>query len=241
MRHLRLQPQRMVELKTDRPVSHSSNTAIDKLQTPKAGKGAGKKKEPAKKEKDKEKEKEKKEEKEEKGQPSGGAAVPAAGSTKDAKKEDAKQAKKAAPAPEQKQPRGKGAKAGTKEKRAQVLEVEVIEPTETVNPLLEHAEHRDGKVFLPGNRVLIYLNLIRNRITEKGLRAFLEAVQKQQSISAPPGSKGPFGLLRLSLAKNNYPPESRIFAQIQELMSPRDPMPKSGGIKGGDDDVISNW
>lgn len=44
MRHLRLQPQRMVELKTDRPVSHSSNTAIDKLQTPKAGKGAGKKK-----------------------------------------------------------------------------------------------------------------------------------------------------------------------------------------------------
>lgn len=35
----------------------------------------------------------------------------------------------------------------------------MVEPTEIVNPLLEQAEHRDGKVFLPGNRVLISLNL----------------------------------------------------------------------------------
>lgn len=30
-----------------------------------------------------------------------------------------------------------------------------------MNPLLEQAEHREGKVFLPGNHVLINLNLTR--------------------------------------------------------------------------------
>lgn len=30
-----------------------------------------------------------------------------------------------------------------------------------VNPLLEPVEHRDGKVFLPGNKVLLHLNLLR--------------------------------------------------------------------------------
>lgn len=39
-----LQPQRTVEAKAERPPSHGSNTAIDKLQPAKTGKGAGKKK-----------------------------------------------------------------------------------------------------------------------------------------------------------------------------------------------------
>ena len=30
-----------------------------------------------------------------------------------------------------------------------------------VNPLLEPVEHRDGKVFMPGNKVLLHLNLLR--------------------------------------------------------------------------------
>ncbi|KAJ6652432.1 hypothetical protein lerEdw1_011550 [Lerista edwardsae] len=227
-------PQRIQEVKAERPASHGSNTAIDKLQTAKSGKGAGKKKEPAKKEKEKEKEEK------EKGQASGGTVVQAGGGGAQAKKEDAKQAKKAAPAPEQKASRGKGAKSGSKDKRAQIVEVEVSEPTEIMNPLLEQAEHRDGKVFLPGNRVLIYLNLIRNHITEQGLRAFLEAMQRQSSSIAPHGAKGPSGLLRLSLAKNNYPAESRVFAQIQELMAPRDPLPKAGAAKGGEDEQTAS-
>lgn len=30
-----------------------------------------------------------------------------------------------------------------------------------VNPLLEPVEHRDGKVFMPGNKILLHLNLLR--------------------------------------------------------------------------------
>lgn len=30
-----------------------------------------------------------------------------------------------------------------------------------VNPLLEPVEHRDGRVFMPGNKALLHLNLLR--------------------------------------------------------------------------------
>ncbi|XP_053224075.1 leucine-rich repeat-containing protein 71 isoform X2 [Podarcis raffonei] len=211
-------PQRHAELKNERPSSHMSSIALDKLQTAKTTKAITKKKE-----KEKEKELPKKDDK---GQASAATAAPATPAAQ-SKKEDSKQAKKVAPPAEQKAARGKGAKSGTKDKRAQVIEVEVIEPTEMVNPLLEPAEHRDGQVFLPGNRVLIYLNLIRNQITEKGLQAFLVALE-QQSVRVAPGGKGPMGLLRLSLAKNNYPVDSKTYARIQELMWTRDPVPRSG-------------
>nr|XP_003228443.1 PREDICTED: leucine-rich repeat-containing protein 71 isoform X3 [Anolis carolinensis] len=218
-------PQRHVELKSERPSSHVSNTAIDKLQTVKTTKDTKKKKDKESAKKEKEKEKEEKE----KGQGSGGAVV-VSSTTSQAKKEDTKEAKQAKkgverPAAEQKPSRGKGTKSSNKDKRAQAVEVEVAEPTEIVNPLLEQAEHRDGKVFLPGNRVLIYLNLIRNRITEMGLKGFLAAVEQQTSRVAP-GGKGSTGLLRLSLGKNNYPAESKTYARIQELMMARDPLPK---------------
>nr|XP_008120246.1 PREDICTED: leucine-rich repeat-containing protein 71 isoform X2 [Anolis carolinensis] len=157
-------PQRHVELKSERPSSHVSNTAIDKLQTVKTTKDTKKKKDKESAKKEKEKEKEEKE----KGQGSGGAVV-VSSTTSQAKKEDTKEAKQAKkgverPAAEQKPSRGKGTKSSNKDKRAQAVEVEVAEPTEIVNPLLEQAEHRDGKVFLPGNRVLIYLNLIQEQL-----------------------------------------------------------------------------
>ncbi|XP_034954246.1 leucine-rich repeat-containing protein 71 isoform X4 [Zootoca vivipara] len=220
--------QRHAELRSERPSSHMSNTTLDKLQTAKTTKGTVKKKE---KEKEKEEEKKEKKEKElpkkdDKGQASAATAATATTAAQ-SKKEDSKQAKKAAPPADQKAARGKGAKSGTKDKKAQVIEVEVIEPTEMVNPLLEPAEHRDGQVFLPGNRVLIYLNLIRNQITEKGLQAFLVALE-HQNVRVAPGGKGPMGLMRLSLAKNNYPVDSKTYARIQELMWTRDPVPRSG-------------
>lgn len=37
----------------------------------------------------------------------------------------------------------------------------MAEATEMVNPLLEPAEHRDGRVFMPGNKALLHLNLLR--------------------------------------------------------------------------------
>ncbi|XP_072840256.1 leucine-rich repeat-containing protein 71 isoform X4 [Pogona vitticeps] len=226
-------PQRQADVKSERPSSHVSNTAIDKLQPAKAAKSLNKKKELAAKKEEKEKEKEK-------GLLTGGGAMVQAAAAAQAKKEEAKQAKKAAPATEQKPVRGKGTKSGPKDKRAQILEVEVSEPTEAVNPLLEQAEHRDGKVFLPGNHVLLYLNLMRNQITEEGLKAFLAVVEQQSSRGAHGGGKGPTGLLHLSLGKNHYPADSKTFARIQELMATRDPLPKAGARVAAEEDLAAS-
>lgn len=128
--------------------------------------------------------------------------------------------------PEQKISKGKATKTGAKEKRSILLESElVVEATEMVNPLLEPVEHRDGKVFLPGNKVLLHLNLLRNRITEVGLEGFLTAVQYQVQVSKSKTlPKAPLGLLWLSLAKNFFDPQCPTHIMIQELMLPRDPV-----------------
>lgn len=44
------------------------------------------------------------------------------------------------------------------------------EPVEVTNPLLEQAEFRDGKVFLPGNKVVISLNISRELGTVQYLK-----------------------------------------------------------------------
>nr|KAF6413689.1 leucine rich repeat containing 71 [Molossus molossus] len=104
----------------------------------------------------------------------------------------------------------------------------IAEATEMVNPLLEPVEHRDGKVFLAGNKVLLHLNLLRNRITEVGLEGFFMAVQYQvQFPKAKSASKGPVGLLWLSLEKNCFSPQCPMYTMIQELMLPRDPISKA--------------
>ncbi|XP_058165906.1 leucine-rich repeat-containing protein 71 isoform X2 [Dasypus novemcinctus] len=186
----------------------------DKLTSMKTPKGLGKKKE-------KSGEVLKKEEK------SGSGQSPTQGTPK---KEDATKAGKGKVSiPEQKPSRGKGTKSGSKEKRSILPESELVaEATEMINPLLEPVEHRDGKVFMPGNKVLLHLNLLRNRITEVGLEAFLAAVQYQVQFHKPKSaSKGPVGLLWLSLAKNCFPPQCPVYAVIQELMLPRDPVSKA--------------
>ncbi|XP_077798241.1 leucine-rich repeat-containing protein 71 isoform X3 [Macaca mulatta] len=204
--------------KTDREKSQMvgiSNSALvdktDKTQTMKTPKGLGKKKE-------KSWELAKKEEK------SGSGQSPTQGTPK---KEDATKAGKGkVTIPEQKPSRIKGIKIGSREKRSILPESElVVEATEVINPLLEPVEHRDGKVFMPGNKVLLHLNLLRNRITEVGLEGFLATVQYQMQFSkAKSVSKGPVGLLWLSLAKNCFTPQCPAYAIIQELMLPRDPI-----------------
>uniref|UniRef100_A0A8I5NC46 Leucine rich repeat containing 71 n=1 Tax=Papio anubis TaxID=9555 RepID=A0A8I5NC46_PAPAN len=186
--------------KTDREKSQMvgiSNSALvdktDKTQTTKTPKGLGKKKE-------KSWEMAKKEEK------SGSGQSPTQGTPK---KEDATKAGKGkVTIPEQKPSRIKGIKIGSREKRSILPESElVVEATEVINPLLEPVEHRDGKVFMPGNKVLLHLNLLRNRITEVGLEGFLATVQYQMQFSkAKSVSKGPVGLLWLSLAVSPFHP-----------------------------------
>ncbi|XP_059121561.1 leucine-rich repeat-containing protein 71 isoform X2 [Peromyscus eremicus] len=203
------------EREKSQPAAISNATLVDKpekMQTLKTPKGLGKKKE-------KSGEVVKKEEK------SGPGQSPTQGTPK---KEDATKAGKGkVTIPEQKMSKGKGMKMGSKEKRSILLESElVVEATEMVNPLLEPVEHRDGKVFMPGNKVLLHLNLLRNRITEVGLEGFLTAVQYQVQVSKSrtSSSKGPLGLLWLSLAKNCFDPQCPTYTMIQELMLPRDPV-----------------
>lgn len=69
------------------------------------------------------------------------------------------------------------------------------------------------------------LCLSGNQITEVGLEGFLTAVQYQVQASKPrTSSKGPLGLLWLSLAKNCFDPQCPTYTMIQELMLPRDPV-----------------
>ncbi|XP_073903909.1 leucine-rich repeat-containing protein 71 isoform X3 [Castor canadensis] len=156
---------------------------------------------------------------------SGSGQSPTQGASK---KEDATKSGKGSKLtiPEQKLSKGKSIKTGSKEKRSIFLESELVaEATEMVNPLLEPMEHRDGKVFMPGNKVLLHLNLLRNHITEVGLEGFLTAVRYQVQFSKPKtSSKGPVGLLWLSLAKNYFDPQCPTYIMIQELMLPRDPV-----------------
>ncbi|XP_078296862.1 leucine-rich repeat-containing protein 71 isoform X6 [Panthera onca] len=202
----------------------------DKTQTTKTPKGLSKKKEKSGGESVRKEEK------------SGSGQLPTQGTPK--KEDPAKSGKGKVTIPEQKTSKGKGPKTGSKEKRSFLLESEhlgqslayswspkhqlVAEATETVNPLLEPVEHRNGKVFVPGNKVLLHLNLLRNRITEVGLEGFLATVQYQAQFSKSKSpSKGSVGLLRLSLAKNCFSPQCPAYTTIQELMLPRAPVAKA--------------
>ncbi|XP_033055826.1 leucine-rich repeat-containing protein 71 isoform X8 [Trachypithecus francoisi] len=177
--------------KTDREKSQMvgiSNSALvdktDKTQTMKTPKGLGKKKE-------KSWELAKKEEK------SGSGQSPTQGTPK---KEDATKAGKGkVTIPEQKPSKVKGIKSGSREKRSILPESEhlgqsldysrqskhqlVVEATEVINPLLEPVEHRDGKVFMPGNKVLLHLNLL-----QKLLRPTMSCVRHNPGADVAKGS-----------------------------------------------------
>ncbi|XP_071971139.1 leucine-rich repeat-containing protein 71 isoform X2 [Engystomops pustulosus] len=210
---------RHTDAKSERPLSHHSTSAIEKVEKSQAQKA--KSSVSKKKDKDPQKKEDKTNVSNAASGSTGGAAQPG-----QSKKEDPKTNKKQTANSDQKNTRGKVVKSATK--RATVPEQEQVEPSEVTNPLLEAAEHRDGKVFLPGNKVLISLNLSRNRVTEEGLRGFLAAMETQVQETKPAsGARTHTGLLRLSLGKNRFPAECSSFAQLQEMMVSRDPIHKS--------------
>ena len=96
------------------------------------------------------------------------------------------------------------------------------------HPLLQCGYVHDGELWLPGNRLLMSLNLSRNEIGERGLRALLEAVQDMALFfdSRP-------GLYRLMLARNAFPPDCPAFRRLHHLMALRDPRFRSARIDLG--------
>ncbi|KAM8794296.1 leucine-rich repeat-containing protein 71 [Eudromia elegans] len=137
------------------------------------------------------------------------------------------------PAPaEPKAARAKGAKGGGKEKRSPMLDMEA--PAEELHPLLEEAEHRDGKVFVPGNRELLNLNLAYNRVTERGLHAFVALMQGEpQRREGPAAARAKPRPLRVALQGNLFPASCPAFAQLQELLRLRDPLRRHKGEEQG--------
>ncbi|KAG8441850.1 hypothetical protein GDO86_010869 [Hymenochirus boettgeri] len=194
-----------------------SNETTEKAQgTSKASKNGSKKKD---------KEPTKKEEKSTSSLQSSGNTSTASQSGQ--KKEDLKTAKKQLPNLEQKNPRGKSVKSASKREPLTDQEVNA-EPEEITHPLLEPVEFRNGKVFLAGNKVLINLNLLRNHITEKGLKGLLASVETQQQETKLITESGICtGLLRLSVEKNQFSPDNEFFLKLQDLMLSRDPVLKS--------------
>ena len=53
----------------------------------------------------------------------------------------------------------------------------------TGDPLLEEGEGVDGTIVLPGNTTLASLSVSNNLITERGLEAFLDAIDIQKQYS----------------------------------------------------------
>ncbi|NXW45142.1 LRC71 protein, partial [Nyctiprogne leucopyga] len=104
--------------------------------------------------------------------------------------------------------------------------VQAPDPAEPLHPLLDDARQSQGSIILPGNRVLLNLNLSHNRITPRGLSAFLAALEEQQREKKPK-VPGQLGLVRLSLEKNLIPPTSPALVRLQELLPPQDPLPKT--------------
>ncbi|KAM9214831.1 leucine-rich repeat-containing protein 71 [Leptosomus discolor] len=137
------------------------------------------------------------------------------------RKEEARQPRKS---PEPRAARGRDAKPSSQEKPSP----EALDSAEPPHPLLEEARQHQGSIVLPGNRALLRLNLTHNRVTERGLGAFLAALEEQQREKQPevPGKQG---LLCLCLEKNRIPPASPALARLRELLLPRDPCPSAQG------------
>ncbi|XP_032829740.2 leucine-rich repeat-containing protein 71 isoform X1 [Petromyzon marinus] len=122
--------------------------------------------------------------------------------------------------------KGKGVKSGNKDKKPQTSEPEMHEAPEAINPLMDHVEHHNGQIFLPGNQCLISLNLAWNNIGQVGLEAFLKSIRFQLEVSGT-GAKKATGIMRISLQRNAFPSESKSFKEMCELMESRDPMYKT--------------
>ena len=117
---------------------------------------------------------------------------------------------------------GKGKGKGKDKTKQTQQEVEDLSGGEIVNPLTDVADFIDGHLLVSGNRVLINLNLSRNKIGEAGMSSLLKAMQYQTTILLESKSGGT-GLMRIVLVKNNISPDHDVMRQLSEIMMRKDP------------------
>ena len=198
----------------DRPASVRSQSHLDKTDKTKGNKASAKKKDPkgGKDAKEEEKhDKTKKKEKDDKtatkkGDKSGTVGGRSSGASIAA---DTKGG-------------GKGKGKGKDKTKQTQQEVEDLSGGEIVNPLTDVADFIDGHLLVSGNRVLINLNLSRNKIGEAGMSSLLKAMQYQTTILLESKSGGT-GLMRIVLVKNNISPDHDVMRQLSEIMMRKDP------------------
>ncbi|XP_074661188.1 leucine-rich repeat-containing protein 71-like isoform X2 [Tubulanus polymorphus] len=127
---------------------------------------------------------------------------------------------KASKAKEKKAGKDKG-KTGTI-----LAEVETLDISESVSPLLEPVENINGRLWIAGNRTLINLNLARNKIGEHGVKALLLAIQYQTTLLLVIQTAGT-GLMRLCLHKNRCSADDVTMQKLTTLMETKDPFYKN--------------
>ncbi|XP_011439798.2 leucine-rich repeat-containing protein 71 isoform X37 [Magallana gigas] len=119
----------------------------------------------------------------------------------------------------------KGKTKGKDKGKPSQAEPEDMGDSSFINPLTDEADFIEGQLWVPGNRLLINLNLSRNQIGEQGMAAILKAMQYQTTLSL--GSKsGGTGLMRICVFKNKISSESDIVRKINDIMLPKDPFYK---------------
>lgn len=118
---------------------------------------------------------------------------------------------------------GKGKGKGGKDKgKPTHTEPEDSSGSDFVNPLTDAADFIDGQLWVSGNRMLINLNLSRNKIGEVGMAALLKAMQYQTTLTIDSKSNGS-GLMRICVFKNDISDENEIMKKLNDLMLPKDP------------------
>lgn len=136
----------------------------------------------------------------------------------DARKDDKQVKKEDKPKkiPEAKKPKGKDSKLGRRGAE-QPSDSPPLEMVEQPHPLLDGVIDYNGWPHLTGNSTLVNLALSYNVITETGLKALIEAVQKQTCTPHAPG------ILRLTV-HHNATPSCELGKELDAILTLRDPL-----------------
>ncbi|XP_046564995.1 leucine-rich repeat-containing protein 71-like [Haliotis rubra] len=87
-------------------------------------------------------------------------------------------------------------------------------------------------LLLAGNRILVNLNLARNRITDVGVMELTKAVQYQTTLSLEKkiysldNKHTGTGLMRICLHKNKMSPDSNELKKLNDMMATKHPFYK---------------
>ncbi|KAK7106480.1 hypothetical protein V1264_017730 [Littorina saxatilis] len=110
--------------------------------------------------------------------------------------------------------------------------VNVEKEEDDLSPLTQDVENRDGQLWLVANRTLMSLNLMRNKMSERGLKLLLAAVEAQVISNVVTNVRRQredhaTGLYRLEVLRNAVSDNCPAATELRRLMRSRDPLLRS--------------